>query len=194
MVSGPLARSVLSGPMLFLLVGLALGPFGVDLVSLARDPEPIRALLELTLVLVLFTDAAAVPFQALRRAHALPVRLLAVGLPLTIGLGWLLAWPLLAGLSGWELALVGVILAPTDAALGQNAIANPGVPAVVRHGLNVESGLNDGMALPFFALFLAAAAGHGGQGPLEVFWRALVASTAWSQVVSASAVGLITSY
>src|SRR5512143_1678878 len=163
--------------MLFLVVGLALGPFGLDLVSLARDPEPIRALLELTLVLVLFTDAAAVPFQALRRAHALPIRLLAVGLPLTIGLSWLLAWPLLPGLSGWELALVGVILAPTDAALGQSAIANPGVPAVVRYGLNVESGLNDGMALPFFVLFLAAAAGHGGQGPLRVLWRALVAST-----------------
>lgn len=181
-VSGPLASSVVSGPMLFLAVGLALGPAGLDLVSLARDPEPIRALLELTLVLVLFTDAAAVPAQALRRAHALPIRLLAIGLPLTIGLGWLLAWPLLPGLSGWELALVGVILAPTDAALGQSAIANPGVPAVVRYGLNVESGLNDGMALPFFALFLAAAAAHGGaqggaQGPLEVFWRALMVST-----------------
>ncbi len=72
MVSGPLASSVLSGPMLFLVVGLALGPFGLDMVSLARDPEPIRALLEITLVLVLFTDAAAVPAQALRRAHVVP--------------------------------------------------------------------------------------------------------------------------
>src|SRR5436305_12802936 len=73
------------------------------------------------------------------------------------------------------MALRGVILAPTDAALGQSAISNPGVPQVVRQRLNVESGLNDGMSLPFFVLFLAAAGGHeSAQGPGEAFFRALV--------------------
>jgi NhaP-type Na+/H+ or K+/H+ antiporter len=179
LVSRPLGRSVVSAPMVFLGVGLGLGPLGFDLFSLATSPEPIRILLELTLVLVLFTDAVTVRSGALRRVEFLPVRLLGIGLPLTIGLGWLVAWPLLPGLTVWELALVGVILAPTDAALGQAAIADPGVPSLVRQGLNVESGLNDGMSLPFFLIFLAAVAEpHGtGPGPLEVFLRALVLST-----------------
>lgn len=109
----------------------------------------------------------------------MPGRLLGIGLPLSIGAGWLLAWPVLPGLTVWELALVGAILAPTDAALGKTAISNPRVPALVRHGLNVESGLNDGMVLPFFVLFLAAIPGthYAEEGAAGVFWRALVLST-----------------
>ena len=150
---------------------------GLGLLTLSKDAEPVKVLFEATLALVLFTDALSVQSKALRRDDFLPIRLLAVGLPLTIALGWLFAWMLLPGLNIWEMALLGVILAPTDAALGQSAISNPGVPAVVRQGLNVESGLNDGMSLPFFVLLLAAAAGHeSAQGPGEAFFRALVLS------------------
>ncbi|MEU4120845.1 cation:proton antiporter domain-containing protein [Streptomyces virginiae] len=124
-----------------------------------------RTLLESALVLVLFTDAVAIRLRDLRREEFLPLRLFVVGLPLTTALGWLLAWPLLPGLSVWELALVAIILAPTDAALGQQAFSNEQVPALVRGGLGVEPGLNDGLPLPFFVLALAAAGeseGHPG--------------------------------
>ena len=178
LVSARLSRTMVSGPMVFVAVGLALGPLGLGLITLGEDAEPVKVLFEATLALVLFTDALSVQSKALRRDDFLPIRLLAIGLPLTIALGWLVAWILLPGLNIWEMALLGVILAPTDAALGQSAISNPGVPALVRQGLNVESGLNDGMSLPFFVLFLAAAAGHeSAQGPGEAFFRALVLST-----------------
>ncbi len=179
LASRRLARTVVSGPIVFVAVGLALGPLGLDMISLGEEPSAIRELLEAALALLLFTDALAIQAKALRRDEFLPIRLLGVGLPLTIALGWLLAWPLVPGVSGWELALIGVILAPTDAALGQAAIANRGVPALVREGLNVESGLNDGMVLPFFVIFLAAAAGHEtAHSEVGVFGRALIASVA----------------
>ena len=184
LVSRLLGRTSVSGPMVFVGAGLALGPLGFDVISISHEGSNIRELTEAALALLLFTDALAVQAKALRRDEFLPIRLLGAGLPLTIALGWLLAWPLLPGLSRWELALVGVILAPTDAALGQAAIANRAVPALVREGLNVESGLNDGMALPFFVIFLAAAAGHGtAHSELSVFGRALIASTAIGAVI-----------
>ena len=173
-----LAPTVVSGPMLVVGAGVACGPVGLDLLDLSRDAEAVQLLLEVTLVAVLFTDAAGVRWSALRRDDALPLRLLGLGLPLTMALGALGAWLLLPGFTVWELALVGVILAPTDAALGQPAIADPRVPATVRQGLNVESGLNDGIALPFFVVLLAAATGDtGGARPGEVFVLALGLST-----------------
>ncbi|MER7043902.1 cation:proton antiporter [Streptomyces jumonjinensis] len=179
-VSRRLAATAVSGPMVLVTCGLAIGPLGLDLVDRAHDAEVTRTLLESALTLVLFTGAASVRLPELRRESPLPVRLLAVGLPLTMLLGWLVAWAVLPGLSVWELAVVGIVLAPTDAALGQQAVADRRVPALVRHGLNVESGLNDGIVLPFFVLALAAAGGgHGGrQGPLAAFLLALVASSA----------------
>ncbi|MFG2459849.1 cation:proton antiporter [Streptomyces sp. NPDC048523] len=181
LVSARAAAWAVSGPMIFVAVGTALGEPGLGLVSPAHDVEPVRALLEAALALVLFTDAAGVHSRELRRDDFLPVRLLGIGLPLTIGLGWLAAWPLLPGLGVWGLALVGTILAPTDAALGQPAITDRRVPALVRQGLNVESGLNDGLCVPFFVLFLAAAGQEAGRagtpGAGEVVVRALLLST-----------------
>jgi len=179
LMSRRLERTFVSAPMVFVAVGLALGPLGFDFISIAHETSGIRELTESALALLLFTDALAIQATALRRDEFLPARLLGAGLPLTIAFGWLLAWPLLPGLSRWDLALAGVILAPTDAALGQPAIANDAVPALVREGLNVESGLNDGMALPFFVIFLAAAAGHAtAHSEASVFGRALIASAA----------------
>ncbi|MEZ0095245.1 cation:proton antiporter [Streptacidiphilus sp. EB129] len=178
-ISRRLSTTVVSGPLVFMLVGLAIGPLGLDLMNRARDPEVTRTLLESALVLVLFADAAAVRARDLRWEEFLPLRLLVVGLPATMALGWLVAWPLLPGLTGWELALVGIILAPTDAALGQQAVSNERVPALIRGGLSVESGLNDGLALPFFVLALAAAGeGHGHPGVAVTFLRALALSGA----------------
>ncbi|MER6216958.1 cation:proton antiporter [Streptomyces sp. NPDC001674] len=180
-----LASSPVSSAMVFVGCGILLGPVGLDIVDLKNGAEPVIALLEAALTLVLFTDAMRVRRRDLRTDGFLPGRLLCVGLPLSIGAGWLLAWPLLPGLTLWELALVGAVLAPTDAALGKTAMSSPRVPALVRHGLNVESGLNDGMVLPFFLLFLAAIPGTSAarEGEAGVFWRALVLSSALGFVV-----------
>ncbi|MER5965717.1 cation:proton antiporter [Streptomyces sp. NPDC002057] len=187
-----LSTTVISGPLVFMAFGLAMGPLGLDLMSLAEEPELTRSLLESALVLLLFADAAAIRRRDLRLEEFLPLRLLAVGLPLTIALGWLLAWPLLPGLGLWELALVGIILAPTDAALGQQAVADKRVPALVRGGLGVESGVNDGLALPFFVLALAAAGeGPGDSGVVGTFLRALLLSGAVGIVVGGAGAALL---
>ncbi|GGJ70670.1 cation:proton antiporter [Streptomyces lacrimifluminis] len=180
-----LSSTPLSSAIVFVGSGILLGPAALDIVDLERDPAPIIALLETALALVLFTDAMTVRRRDLQAGGFLPGRLLGIGLPLSIGAGWLLAWPLLPGLTVWELALVAAILAPTDAALGSTALSHPRVPALVRHGLNVESGLNDGMVLPFFVLFLAAIPGthYAEEGVAGVFWRALVLSTALGLLV-----------
>ncbi|MFI0901059.1 cation:proton antiporter [Streptomyces sp. NPDC020983] len=191
-LSRRLSTTVLSGPMVFTACGLAIGPLGLDLLNANRDPEVTRILLESALILLLFTDAAAIRFGDLRREEFLPLRLLAIGLPLTMALGWLVAWPLLPGLSMWELALAGIILAPTDAALGQQAFSNQRVPALVRGGLGVESGLNDGLVLPFFVLALAAAGGSEGRpGVVATFLRALLLSGAIGLAAGWCAAGVL---
>jgi sodium/hydrogen antiporter len=185
LVSRRLAPTPVSGPMVLVAAGLACGPVGLDLLDISRDSEAVTLLLEAALVAVLFTDAAGVRWSALRRDDALPLRLLGLGLPLTMVLGTIGAWLLLPGFSIWECALIAVILAPTDAALGQPAIADPRVPATVRQGLNVESGLNDGIALPFFVVLLAAATGAESAGAGEVFLLALGLSTAVGVLIGA---------
>lgn len=182
-----LASTPVSSAMVFVGCGVLLGPAVLGIVGLEQDAGPILTLLEAALALVLFTDAMSVRGRDLRSGGFLPARLLGIGLPLTIGAGWLLAWPLLPGLTVWELALAGAILAPTDAALGRTAMSSPRVPALVRKGLNVESGLNDGMVLPFFVLFLAAIPGTSAaaEGVAGVFWRALVLSTVLGLLVGA---------
>jgi sodium/hydrogen antiporter len=179
LVSRRLAPTAVSGPMVLVVCGVACGPAGLDLLDVSHDAEAVKLLLEVSLVAVLFTDAAGVRWSVLRRDDALPLRLLGLGLPLTMVFGTIGAWLLLPGFTVWELALVAVILAPTDAALGQPAIADPRVPANVRQGLNVESGLNDGIALPFFVVLLATATGDTeGASVGEVFLLALGLSTA----------------
>ncbi|MGG8408879.1 cation:proton antiporter [Streptomyces sp. 12297] len=127
-LSRRLSTTVLSGPLVFMLAGLAIGPLGLDLLDRAKDTEVTRTLLESALVLLLFADAAGIRDRDLRREEFLPLRLLVVGLPVTMALGLLVAWPLLPGLSVWELALAAVILAPTDAALGHRPFPTSGCP------------------------------------------------------------------
>ncbi|MEU3616651.1 cation:proton antiporter [Streptomyces sp. NPDC006872] len=174
-----LASTPVSAPMVFTGFGALIGPLGLDVLDLGHDAGPILTLIEAALALLLFTDSMTVRRHDLRTGGFLPLRLLSIGLPLSIAMGWLLAWPLLPGLTLWEFALLGAVLAPTDAALGKTASSSPRVPALVRHGLNVESGLNDGLALPFFLMFLAAIPGTTAseEGVGGVFWRALVVSS-----------------
>jgi len=102
-------------------------------------------------------DAARINLSALRQNEGLPLSLLGIGMPLTIALGTIIAALVLTDLSFWEAAIVGTVLAPTDAALGQAVVSNPRVPVRVRQALNVEAGLNDGLSVPFLALFLTLA-------------------------------------
>lgn len=162
------AKAELTAPIVFVLLGLLLHE-GVGPADLTPSPEVVRVLAEITLTWVLFTDAARLPIQSLRSDLRVYVRLLAAGLPLCIGLGALMAGVLLPHVSGWAALYVGAALAPTDAALGASMMSNPVVPGRIRRAINVESGLNDGIATPFVVLSLAgiaaAAAGGGREGP-----------------------------
>src|SRR5215212_8406471 len=156
-VSRRLEGTVLTAPMVFVLAGALLGPSGLGLVEMGLDDHAVLLLGEIALALVLFTDAARTDLSTLRQNKALPLRLLGIGMPLTIALGTITAAMLLTDLTLWEAAIVGTVLAPTDAALGQAVVSNPRVPVRVRQALNVEAGLNDGLSVPFLALFLTLA-------------------------------------
>jgi sodium/hydrogen antiporter len=158
-VAGRIERSWLSGPMVFTAAGLLLGQYALGVVRLNLGAEGLRTLAELTLAMVLFTDAANADFDIVRRNLGVPERLLLIGLPLTIVFGFLVAMLLFPGLAPLEMALLAAILAPTDAALGKPVVTNPAVPAVMREGLNIESGLNDGICVPIVVLLLGLAVG-----------------------------------
>ena len=157
LVSRRLERTAVTGPMVFVVFGALLSPRGLGWFAL-EIPEPVIHLLaEVTLALILFGDAARIDLSALRQGYGLPLRLLLIGMPLTIGLGLLIGWLLFPQLALWELAVLATILAPTDAALGQAVVSSSAVPMRIRQALNVESGLNDGIALPVLTIFISLA-------------------------------------
>lgn len=156
-VSGRVERSWLSGPIVFTAAGLLLGPYGLGVVRLNLSAGGLRTLAELTLAMVLFTDAANADFDVVRRSIGIPERLLLIGLPLTIVLGYLVAMVVLPGIAPLEMALLAAMLAPTDAALGKPVVTNPSVPPVSREALNLESGLNDGICVPIVVVLLGFA-------------------------------------
>jgi sodium/hydrogen antiporter len=165
LVSARLERADLTAPIVFMVIGAALAAFGwVDAPS---APEALTPLVEITLVWVLFSDAARLPLQELRRDLGRYVRLLGVGLPLTIVLGWALAAWLFPQLGLWLALFVGAALAPTDAALGVTVVTNPAVPSRIRQLITVESGLNDGIATPVVLLAIAGAAASAGLDSAE---------------------------
>ena len=162
LVSKRLARVSVTGPMVFVAAGILAGPSGLDLVDLPFDESGIELLAEATLGLVLFSDATRIDLKVLRRQIRLPARLLGIGLPLTIVAGGLVAAALFTELAWAEAALLGAVLAPTDAALGQEVVTNRAVPVRIRQALNVESGLNDGLVVPVVAVLLGIAAAEAG--------------------------------
>ncbi|MEM7273852.1 MAG: sodium:proton antiporter [Actinomycetota bacterium] len=162
LVSSALGRRSISGPLVFTVAGVLIGPSSLGLIDGSFAEGGVEVLAEATLVLVLFSDATRIDLRALRSQTTLPLRLLGIGLPLTVGLGTVVAVLLFDGLTWWEGALIAAILAPTDAALGQAVVSNPRVPVRVRQALNVESGLNDGLMLPAITILIAAAAAESG--------------------------------
>ena len=156
-VSGRLSGGPVTATMLFVGVGILAGPRILDTVDVPSYGAVVRTLAEGTLTLVLFADASRINMPALRRGYGLPVRLLGIGLPLTIAAGALAAVVVLPDLSLSEALVLAVLLAPTDAALGQAVVTEPRLPIRVRQGLNVESGLNDGICVPLLLIVLAHA-------------------------------------
>ena len=156
-VSKRLSGSPITPAMVFVSIGLLVGPKVLDEINIASTSSTERALAEATLALVLFSDASSIDLRALRRGASVPLRLLGIGLPLTIALGALAAAVIFGELTFWEAVIVGVVLAPTDAALGQAVVTEPRVPTRIRQGLNVESGLNDGICVPLLFAAVAAA-------------------------------------
>jgi sodium/hydrogen antiporter len=160
-VSARLDRADLSAPIVFVIVGLLLSRAfnlsGGGVADPATVQESTKLLAEVTLVWVLFADASQIGLRELRTDAGLYVRLLAGGLPLTILAGALAAaW--LLGVDGWTALLVGAALAPTDAALGAQVMTNPAIPERIRRVINVESGLNDGIATPVVMFAIAGVA------------------------------------
>lgn len=166
--AGRFESRLLNGPLMFMLVGLILGPAFLGILQPRIDKEGLKILAELTLAIVLFSDAANADLKVLRAHEGLPVRLLMIGLPLTMLSGWLIGIWLFPQVPSLELAILAILLAPTDAALGKAVVSNPKVPAPVREGLNVESGLNDGICVPVLLMFLALLIEETAQSPLSM--------------------------
>ena len=164
LISRRLETSLVTGPMIFASFGLVIGSAVLGIADLDFEHGFIHGLAEATLILVLFSDAARIDLRMVRRDHDLPIRMLILGMPLIIAAGTLAGLALPIGLGFWEAALLAAILAPTDAALGQSVVASPVVPARVRQAINIESGLNDGIALPLVLLFAClATASHAAE-------------------------------
>jgi len=155
--SGGLERTLFNGAIVFTVFGLISGPLGFGLLNLSVDAEGFRTLAELTLALVLFTDAANANLDTLKHNIRIPRRLLLIGLPLTILLGFGIGVLVFDDLTLLEIAILATMLAPTDAALGKAVVTDKSVPDNIRESLNVESGLNDGICVPILFVFIALA-------------------------------------
>jgi sodium/hydrogen antiporter len=161
-VSRRLSASVITPAMVFVVGGILVSDDVLGWLDPAIGSESVRLVAEATLTLVLFSDASRLDFTALRREYVVPLRLLAIGLPLTIAAGALAGVAVLGELAFIEAVALAIVLAPTDAALGQAVVTDPRVPSRVRQGLNVESGLNDGICVPLLLIAIAIAQAEEG--------------------------------
>ena len=156
-ISGRIEGTSITAPMVFTGVGLVVGARALDLIDLEQRGSEIKLLAEATLTVVLFSDASRIDLRTLRGEAGVPARLLGIGLPLTLLTGFVAALLTFDALAWPEALLLAVILAPTDAALGQTVVTLTRLPSRVRQSLNVESGLNDGICVPLFLIVLAVA-------------------------------------
>jgi len=168
--SKKLEKTIITAPMVFVLIGILVASYPVKALEEGINAPLVKILAEITLILVLFNDASTINLSVLRKQKKLPIRLLFIGLPLTMILGILIAALLFPEMNIWTLALMALILSPTDAALGQAVVTSNDVPEKIRQTINVESGLNDGIALPPILICIAVLANseHGDSG--AAYW------------------------
>ena len=166
LVSKRIQGTILTPPILFTLGGLLLSRVLAETAGLTYNEGGLHTIAELTLILVLAADSSQISLAELKKMKAIPVRLLTIALPLIIIMGTIVGYIIFPDIGWYQAALIAAILAPTDAALGASVLAEKTLPLKVRQGLNVESGLNDGIALPavlFFACFLNLTHQTGGE-------------------------------
>jgi NhaP-type Na+/H+ or K+/H+ antiporter len=175
LVAGRVDRMPLSGPIIFVFAGFLMGPLGFGWFDDSVTNRDLRFFADLTLALILFIDAANADLSILKRQLRIPSRMLLFGLPGVIALGTVLAALLFSELTLLEAAILGTMLAATDAALGKAVITNDNVPAKIREGLNFESGMNDGLCVPVLLVFIALASGTAGEGGSTMLALRLVA-------------------
>jgi NhaP-type Na+/H+ or K+/H+ antiporter len=156
-VSKRIDNTIVTLPMLYMLFGLFVGLVFFDVVESTLTSAVVNFIATLALVVILASDASRIKLRRYSSFQSLPLRLLAIGLPLTIVLGAIVGAVIFGELSIWVAFILAVILAPTDASLGESVVENLKVPARIRQAINIESGLNDGIALPFLMLFIALA-------------------------------------
>ena len=161
-ISRRLTGSVITPAIVFVAGGLLFSSEALGWIDPTIESESVRLVAEATLTLVLFADASRIDFRAMRLEYSVPLRLLAIGLPLTIVAGALAGAAVLPELVLIEAIALAIVLAPTDAALGQAVVTDPRVPSRVRQGLNVESGLNDGICVPLLLIAIAVAEAEAG--------------------------------
>ena len=174
-IAGRLERTSLSGPIVFLSFGVIAGPMVLGWLQFDIGHTELRVLADFTLALVLFIDASNANKSVLEKYASIPLRMLLFGLPMTIALGIGIGMLLFDHMGLWELAILATMLTATDAALGKAVVTNTAVPARIREGLNVESGLNDGICVPLLLVFIvfAEATGEDAQGTeLMLFYMA----------------------
>ena len=174
-VAGRIERSTITGPMVFIAFGVIAGPVGLGFLNLEVTNVELRVVADLTLALVLFIDAANADLSTVRSHALIPERMLLIGLPLCIILGVGVGMVVFPDVSLFELCILATMLAATDAALGKGVVTNKAVPARIREGLNMESGLNDGLCVPVLLVFLALATGSAGDSGSSVLALKLVA-------------------
>jgi NhaP-type Na+/H+ or K+/H+ antiporter len=161
LISGLARRSFLSLTAVFVLGGFALGKDGLHVLSFDPRSGFVGGLALVALIVILFRDGLEVEAEMLQTAWRLPFRKLVLAMPITAGLVACLT-KALTDLSWTEAFLVGALLSPTDPVLSSSVVTNPRVPRLVRHSLNLESGLNDGLALPAVVALVAALKVDGG--------------------------------
>jgi NhaP-type Na+/H+ or K+/H+ antiporter len=174
-VAGRIERSTITGPMVFIAFGVIAGPVGLGILNMETTNVELRVVADLTLALVLFIDAANADLSTVRSHALIPERMLLIGLPLCIILGVGVGMVVFPDVSLFELCILATMLAATDAALGKGVVTNKAVPARIREGLNMESGLNDGLCVPVLLVFLALATGSAGDSGSSVLALKLVA-------------------
>lgn len=168
MVAKRLSQTPITAPIIFLSVGAILAYAGI--IPLTEAEHMLHLVAEVTLIILLFLDAAKIDFKALFKTRAWPIRMLLIGLPLSVVFGAILAWFIFPSYPLVLLALIAAIMAPTDAALGQAVVTNPLVPRDERQSLTAESGLNDGLALPIILFLASMVVGLEGHGDTATNW------------------------
>ena len=186
-VSRPLGARGITSAMIFTAAGLAVGTSGLNLVNIHLESKAAERFCELALVFLLFSDSTRIDLAGLRRHLGWPGRLLLIGLPLTIAAGLGAGVLIFPGLALASVFVLATMVCSTDAALGQRVVSDTSVPARVRQALDVESGLNDGLAVPFFLVAVDLALAQLSTGVTAAVVRSMAEQIGWGLVAGVGA-------